>query len=106
MIHGQARLRNSYSNERSRKTQTHALVMSWSFQLSAEERHLAKISDLAALDQIALGAGDEYEVSAAYERLFEALDCRTNTDDETVFDWGQRYLTWANRFTERDRLFG
>ena len=79
-------------------------VMNWSYLLSAEERHLAKVGDLAALEQIALAAGEEYDIAAAYERIFEALDHRTKTDGETVLDWGQRYIAWANRFSERDGL--
>ena len=78
--------------------------MNWSFLLSPEERHLAKVGDLGALEQIALNSGDEVSVASAYERIFEALDDRTNTDAETVLDWGQRYIAWANQFTERDGL--
>ena len=78
--------------------------MNWSFMLSPEERHLAKVGDLDALEQIALNSGDEIAVADSYERIFEALHHRTSTSVDTVLDWGQRYIVWAERFTERDGL--
>lgn len=83
---------------------TGAYIVNWSFQLSSEERHLAKIGDLDSLEQIAVNSGDEMDIADAYERIFEALDQRTKTSTETTLDWGQRYIAWANRFTERDGL--
>ncbi len=70
--------------------------------LSSEERHLAKVVDLNALEQIALNSGDEISIAGAYERIFEAFDSRPNTTPETILDWGQRYIAWATSFTERD----
>jgi hypothetical protein len=73
-----------------------------SFPLSPEERHLVKVGDLDALEQIARAGLDEFDVAGIYERIFEAFDNRTKTSPETVLDWGQRYLAWATSFTERD----
>ena len=76
--------------------------MKWSFLLSPEERHFAKVADLDALERIARTGSDEIEVSSAYERIFEALDNRPKTDSEIILAWGQRYVAWAAGFTERD----
>ncbi len=76
--------------------------MNWSFDLSPEERHLAKVGDLDALERIALNAGEEFSIAGDYERIFEALDNRPATNPEIILDWGQRYIAWAASFTERD----
>ena len=70
--------------------------------LSPEERQLAKVADLDALEQIALKSSDEVAIAGAFERIFDALDVRPNTSSESVLDWGQRYIAWASSFTERD----
>jgi hypothetical protein len=76
--------------------------MNRSFQLSREERHLAKLADLDALEQMAVNSDNDIDIASAYERIFEALDNRPNTSTETILDWGQRYIAWATSFTERD----
>lgn len=76
----------------------------WSFLLSPEERHLAKVGDLDGLEKIALASDDQIEVAMSYERIFEALDSQPKADIARIMDWGRRYLVWANRFTDRDGL--
>jgi len=78
--------------------------VSWSFQLSPEERHLVKIGDLDALEQIARKAGNEMEIAGAYERISEALSARGQTDPAIILDWSRRYISWARTFAERDGL--
>ncbi|MHA3773918.1 hypothetical protein ACXR0O_20495 [Verrucomicrobiota bacterium sgz303538] len=78
--------------------------MNWAFQLSPEERYLAKRSELDSLEQIAQKSADEVDVAGAYERIFDALDQRPDTSTETVLDWGQRYMKWACSYSENDGL--
>lgn len=78
--------------------------MNWMFVLTPEERHLAKVADLDALQTITLSQGDEIKVGMAFERIFAALYQRAKIPRETVLEWGRRYISWANSFTDRDPL--
>jgi hypothetical protein len=42
--------------------------------LTPEARHLIKIGDLDALERLTQQAGDEIDISAAYEDALEALE--------------------------------
>jgi hypothetical protein len=72
--------------------------------LTTEARHHVRIADLDALEQLALQAGDEIDISAAYEDALEALEQRSNLPPEVVLDWGARYLAWARSVPGRDGL--
>lgn len=71
--------------------------------LSPEARHLVKIADLDGLEAIARGSDDRAFVSGDFEEIFEALDRRTQIDEQTVLAWGERYIAWA-RATEREGI--
>jgi len=72
------------------------------FMLTPEARHLVKIADLDALESRERAGIDEAEISSAYQDIFEALDCRPGIEDRITMAWGERYLTWATSFVDRD----
>ena len=72
--------------------------------LTPEARHLVKVADLDALEHLARQAGDEIDISAAYDDTLMALDQRAKLPPEVVLDWGARYLAWARSVPDRDGL--
>jgi hypothetical protein len=72
--------------------------------LTPEARHLIKIADLNALEQFARQASDQIEIASIFEDVFVALDQRTQLAPEIALDWGERYITWAKSFPDRDGL--
>ena len=70
--------------------------------LIPEARHLVKIADLDSLESLVRTSEYSVDIAGDFEWIFGALDKRVNIDRQKVLEWGQRYIAWANEFSDRD----